>query len=49
MESTHIVGTAVVVTGLGVGTVVIVGVTVSSEQDGPVNVGKGLVDAKQPP
>lgn len=51
MESTHIVGTAVVVTGFGVViAVVVVGcVVVSSEQDGPVKVGQGLVEGKQPP
>jgi hypothetical protein len=50
MESTHIVGTAVVVvTGLGVVTVVIECVVVSSEQEGPVKVGTGLVEGKQPP
>lgn len=51
MESTHIVGTAVVVTGFGVVmAVLVVGcVVVSSEQDGPVKVGQGLVEGKQPP
>jgi hypothetical protein len=29
--------------------VVVAGVVVSSEQDGPVKVGKGLVEGKQPP
>jgi uncharacterized protein YabE (DUF348 family) len=44
------VGTAVVIlVGVGVGRMVVGDVIVSSEHDGAVNVGKGLVEAKQPP